>query len=143
MIHNIMETEIDKVVKEIADSKLSTSHEIKIMKNNILQRLMFDKDETKHYNKLLTNYRYIDEIDELKYGSYIRWFNINKNKTLKLLNGGFIVDITNKNDDIIILCKNGLNRLFSLKMNETIIFQKNTKQEEVLITILDHVRAIE
>jgi hypothetical protein len=32
-----METEIDKVVKEIADSKLSTSHEIKIMKNNILQ----------------------------------------------------------------------------------------------------------
>ena len=122
MIHNIMETEIDKVVKEIADSKLSTSHEIKIMKNNILQRLMFDKDEMKHY---------------------IRWFNINKNKTLKLLNGGFIVDITNKNDDIIILCKNGLNRLFSLKMNETIIFQKNTKQEEVLITILDHVRAIE
>ena len=71
-----METEIDKVVKEIADSKLSTSHEIKIMKNNILQRLMFDKDEMKHYNKLLTNYRYIDEIDELKYGSYIRWFNI-------------------------------------------------------------------
>ena len=44
---------------------------------------------------------------------------------------------------IIILCKNGLNRLFSLKMNETIIFQKNTKQEEVLITILDHVRSIE
>jgi hypothetical protein len=138
-----METEIDKVVKEIADSKLSTSHEIKIMKNTMLQRLMFDKDEMKHYNKLLTNYRYIDEIDELKYGSYIRWFNINKNKTLKLLNGGFIIDITTKNDDIIILCKNGLNRLFSLKMNETIIFQKNTKQEEVLIKILDHVTAVE
>ena len=97
----------------------------------------------KHYNKLLTNYRYIDEIDELKYGSYIRWFNLNKGNTLKLLNGGFIIDITTKNNDIIILCKNGLNRLFSLKMNETIIFQKNTKQEEVLITILDHVRAIE
>ena len=138
-----METEIDKVVKEIADSKLSTSHEIKTMKNTMLQKLLFDKDEMKHYNKLLTNYRYIDEIDELKYGSYIRSFNINKNKTLKLLNGGFIIDITTKKDDIIILCKNGLNRLFSLKMNETIIFQKNTKQEEVLITILDHVRAIE
>lgn len=138
-----METEIDKVVKEISDSKLSTSHEIKIMKNTMLQRLLFDKDEMKHYNKLLTNYRYIDEIDELKYGSYIRWFNLNKGKTLKLLNGGFIIDITTKNDDIIILCKNGQNRLFSLKMNETIIFQKNTKQEEVLITILDHVRAID
>jgi hypothetical protein len=138
-----MESEIDKVVKEISERKLSTSHEIKIMKNNILQRLMFDKDEMKHYNKLLTNYRYIDEIDELKYGSYIRWFNINKNTTLKLLNGGFIIDITTKKDDIIILCKNGLNRLFNLKMNECIIFQKNTTQEEVLISILDHVTGVE
>jgi len=138
-----MESEIDKVVKEISERKLSTSHEIKIMKNNILQRLMFDKDEMKHYNKLLTNYRYIDEIDELKYGSYIRWFNINKNTTLKLLNGGFIIDITTKKDDIIILCKNGLNRLFNLKMNECIIFQKNTTQEEVLIKILDHVTGVE
>lgn len=138
-----METEIDKVVQEISDRNLSTSHEIKIMKNNILQRLLFDKDEMNYYHKLLTNYRYIDEIDELKYGSYIRWFNINKNTTLKLLNGGFIVDITTKKDDIIILCKNGLNRFFNLKMNECIIFQKNTTQEEVLIKILDHVTAVE
>lgn len=138
-----MESELDKIVKEISERKLSTSHEIKIMKNNMLQRLMLDKDEIKHYNKLLTNYRYIDEIDELKYGSYIRWFNINKSTTLKLLNGGFIIDIITKKDDIIILCKNGLNRLFNLKMNECIIFQKNTTQEEVLIKILDHVTAVD
>jgi hypothetical protein len=138
-----MEKELDKVVQEISDRKLSTSHDIKIMKNNMLERLLFDKDEMKYYNKLLTNYRYIDEIDELKYGSYIRWFNLNKGKTLKLLNGGFIIDITTKKDDIVILCKNGQNRLFNLKMNETIIFQKNTKQEDILIKILDHVSAIE
>ena len=69
-----METEIDKVVKEIADSKLSTSYEIKIMKNNILQRLMFDKDEMKHYNKLLTNYRYIDEIDDISIDKFIDFY---------------------------------------------------------------------
>jgi hypothetical protein len=138
-----METEIDKVFREIDERKLATSGEIKTMKNNILQRMLFDRDELKAYHKLLTNYRYIDEIDELKYGSYIRWFNIKKNTTLKLLNGGFIVDITNKNGDIIILCKNGLNKFFNLKMNESIIFQKNTKQEELLIKILDHIRTIE
>jgi len=137
-----MESEIDKVFREIDERKLATTGEIKTMKNNILQRMLFDKDELKAYHKLLTNYRYVDEIDELKYGSYIRWFNIKKT-SLKLLNGGFIIDITNKNGDIIILCKNGLNRLFNLKMNESIIFQKNTKQEELLIKILDHIRTIE
>jgi len=138
-----METEIDKVFREIDEAKLASSGEIKTMKNNILQRMLFDKDELKMYHKLLTNYRYIDEIDELKYGSYIRWFNIKKSSTLKLLNGGFIIDITNRNGEIIILCKNGLNKLFNLKMNNSIIFQKNTKQEELLIKILDHIRTIE
>ena len=137
-----MESEIDKVFREIDERKLATTGEIKTMKNNILQRMLFDRDELKAYHKLLTNYRYIDEIDELKYGSYIRWFNIKKS-SLKLLNGGFIIDITNRNGDIIILCKNGLNRLFNLKMNESIIFQKNTKQEELLIKILDHIKTIE
>ena len=138
-----METEIDKVFREIEEGKLASSGEIKTMKNNILQRMLFDKDELKMYHKLLSNYRYIDEIDELKYGSYIRWFNIKKSSTLKLLNGGFIIDITNRDGDIIILCKNGLNKLFNLKMNNSIIFQKNTKQEELLIKILDHIRTIE
>ena len=137
-----MESEIDKVFREIDERKLATTGEIKTMKNNILQRMLFDRDELKAYHKLLTNYRYIDEIDELKYGSYIRWFNIKKS-SLKLLNGGFIVDITNRDGDIVILCKNGLNRLFNLKMNESIIFQKNTKQEELLIKILDHIKTIE
>ena len=142
MIRNNMESEIDKVFREIDERKLATSGEIKTMKNNILQRMLFDRDELKAYHKLLTSYRYIDEIDELKYGSYIRWFNIKKS-SLKLLNGGFIIDITNRNGDIVILCKNGLNRLFNLKMNESIIFQKNTKQEELLIKILDHIKTIE
>ncbi len=142
MIRNNMESEIDKVFREIDERKLATTGEIKTMKNNILQRMLFDRDELKAYHKLLTNYRYIDEIDELKYGSYIRWFNIKKS-SLKLLNGGFIIDITNRNGDIVILCKNGLNRLFNLKMNESIIFQKNTKQEELLIKILDHIKTIE
>jgi hypothetical protein len=137
-----MDEEINKILDEIDDKKLATSSEIKTIKNNVLQKMLFDRDELKHYHKLLTNYRYIDEIDELKYGSYIRWFNLKKHDSLKLLNGGFIINITNKKGEIIILCKNGYNKLFSLKMNETIIFQKNTSQEAILIKILDHVHTI-
>ena len=138
-----MDTEINKAFTEIEERKLLTTGELKTIKNNILQKMMFDKNELKLYHKLLTNYRYIDEIDELRYGSYIRWFNLNKPKSLKLLNGGFIIDIKNNNGNIIILCKNALNRIFNLNMDKSIIFQKNTKQEALLIKILDHVQTIE
>jgi hypothetical protein len=138
-----METEINKAFNEIEERKLLTTGELKSIKNYILQKMMFDKNELKLYHKLLTKYRYVDEIDELRYGSYIRWFNLNKIKSLKLLNGGFIVDIKNNNGNIIILCKNKLNKFFNLKMGESIIFQKNTSQEEVLIKILDHIQTIE
>jgi hypothetical protein len=138
-----MDTEINKAFTEIEERKLLTTGELKSIKNDILQKMMFDKNELKLYHKLLTNYRYIDEIDELRYGSYIRWFNLNKPKSLKLLNGGFIIDIKNNNGNIIILCKNALNRLFNLNMDKSIIFQKNTKQEALLIKILDHVQTIE
>ena len=105
-----METEINKAFNEIEERKLLTTGELKSIKNDILQKMMFDKNELKLYHKLLTKYRYVDEIDELRYGSYIRWFNLNKIKSLKLLNGGFIVDIKNNNGNIIILCKNKLNK---------------------------------
>jgi len=136
-----MNEEVNKVIKEIDERKLLTSGELKTIKNNILQKMVFERDELKNYHKLLTHYRYVDEIDELRYGSYIRWFNISKPKSLKLLNGGFIVDIKNNNNDIIILCKNSLNKFFNLKMGECIIFQKNTKQEVILIQILDHLKS--
>jgi hypothetical protein len=135
------EIEINRVIQDIDDRKLLTTGELKTRKNNILQKMVFERDELKYYHKLLTNYRYVDEIDELRYGSYIRWFNIAKPKSLKLLNGGFIVDIKNVNDNIIILCKNSLNKFFNLKMGESIIFQKNTKQEDLLIKILDHIKS--
>jgi hypothetical protein len=138
-----MDSEINKAFSEIEERKLLTTGELKSIKNDILQKMVFEKDELKYYHKLLTNYRYVDEIDELRYGSYIRWFNLNKIKSLKLLNGGFIVDIKTNNKDIIILCKNGQNKFFNLKMSECFIFQKNTKQEELLIKILDHVQSIE
>jgi len=138
---NIMDLEINEIINDINDRKLVTSGEIKTIKNDILQKMLFDRDELKHYHKLLTHYRYIDEIDELRYGNYIRWFNIKNIKSLKLLNGGFIVDIKNVNQDISILCKNSLNKFFTLKMSQSIIFQKNTKQDELLIKILDHLKS--
>ena len=134
-----MQNEIDEITEEIKKYNLKGSHEIKLLKHKILKEMDFDSHELKKYHKLLNEYRYIDEIDEIRYGSYIRWFNISKKlESIDLMRGGFIVSITPSKDqnDIILLCKNGF-RFFNVRMNQSIIFQKNTAQEKLLIQILD------
>jgi hypothetical protein len=134
-----MQQEIDEITEEIRKYNLKGSREIKLLKHKILKEMEFETEELKKYHKLLNEYRYIDEIDEIRYGSYIRWFNISKKlDSIDLMPGGFVVSLkpSKTKDDIIILCKNGI-RFFNVKMNQSIIFQKNTNQEKLLIQILD------
>lgn len=134
-----MEEELEEVMAEIKKFNIQDSDTIKKAKLDMLKELLSNNKEIKEYYKLLKEYRYVDEIDELRYGSYIRWFNIkDPEATLSLLRGGFIVDITNKNG-INILCKNR-NKFFTIKMERSVIFQKNTNQEKLLIEILDHIQ---
>ena len=132
---------LDEIVKELDDKNLlyMTSGKIKELKNNILQKLYLDRDELLHYHKVLKEYIYIDELDEVKLGSYIRWFNIRKIENLKLTNGGIVVDFKQGNEDIIIVCKNPQGRFFSLQLNKNIIFKKMSTQEKLLIKIIDYI----
>jgi hypothetical protein len=57
---------------------------------------------------------------------------------LKLTNGGIVCDIKIVNDSVLITCKNAINNLFCLKMDECLIFQKINKNEKVLLSVLDY-----
>jgi hypothetical protein len=136
--------ELDKVVEDIHKYKLDNldSNKIKKIKYDMLKNIVEDRKELVYFYKLLNNYRYVDEVDEFRVGSYIRFFNLKKaesQQSLELMRGGFICDLRTSNNDIIILCRNG-NRFFNLRMNECIIFQKNTKQEQILIEIIDSLK---
>jgi hypothetical protein len=136
-----MEFEINKIIDDIDKYKLSdlNTEIIKNRRNNILKQIL-DDDELKHYKEILNDYRYVDEVDELRIGSFIRYFVLKDNDdVLKLARGGFIVDIQASKENIVILCKNNGN-FWKIKINNCVIFQKNTKQEEVLIKILDHLK---
>jgi hypothetical protein len=133
-----MEDEMDKVAQEIERFHLTDTRTIKDRKLRILQNITIDKDELTHYYKLLTSYRYIDEVDELRMGSYIRFFKLDT-QTLDLGRGGFLADIQVIKQRIVLLFKNRT-RFFKLKMDECILFQKNTQQENILIQILDQIK---
>ena len=139
--HFSLDLSLDDIVKELDDKHLLylTTSKIKELKNNILQKLYLTREDLLHYHKVLKDYRYVDEVDEIKIGGYIRWFNIKNMDNIKLTNGGIIIDINNGKDDINIICKNNINRIFTLQLNKSIIFQKLSDQEKMLIKIIDYV----
>lgn len=129
---------MDKVVEEIERYRLTTSEIARKRKNEVLKSLTIDPKEMREFQKLLTEYRYVDEVDEFRVGSYLRFFKLTTN-TLTLGNGGFLVDFQLHKQQIILLFKNR-NRFFRLKMEESMFFQKNTPQEKILIQILDQIK---
>jgi len=133
-----MEDELDKIAEEIDNYHLTDTRTMKERKTLILKKITIEKKEMNNYQKLLLDYRYVDEVDELRLGSYIRFFKLDV-ETLELGRGGFLVDIQVKQQRIVLLFKNR-NRFFKLKMDECILFQKNTSQENILIQILDQIK---
>ena len=121
--------------EDIVDLDFAT---IATNKNKILQQLNLKKAELVLFQKRLKDYRYIEELKDLKFGSYIRWISLKNPEQLKLTNGGIIFDIKNINDDIHIKCKNKTYMLFQIKLSEVIVFQKLTNQETVILKAMKY-----
>lgn len=136
---SITKEEFNNIFKNMDENTITMLSKENLYKNKkvMLENIVYNDVDL--YLEKLEMYRYIDEIDEINMGSYIRWFNIKNPKNIKLTNGGFIIDIKYQNDNIILVCKNNINKIFSLKLEECIIFQKLTKQQELIMEILDYV----
>ena len=115
-----------------------TFDKIEKKKREILEELDLSKKEIKDLLKRLEDYRYVEEMQELQYGSYIRWINLNNPEKLELKNGAILSDIKVE-DNIVLVLKNFVSRrFFQINMDENFIFQKFTDQERVILYALDH-----
>lgn len=115
-----------------------TTNKILEMNYNILKELHLDKETTLSYLKKLKQYRYIDEIKDLKYGSFIKWIPIIDPTNLPLHYSGIICEIKITDDGVFLVCKNFMHRHYTFKMEECLIFQKLSQQEQIILTALDH-----
>jgi len=119
---------------------LNTSFEnIAKDKNDILQQLQLGKDKLKELHKKLKDYRYIEELDDLKYGQYLRWINIRNPDNLYLTTGGIFLDLKLLDTGTHIVCKNNRNRVFQIKLDECILFQKLSEQEQIILQVFKYV----
>jgi hypothetical protein len=115
-----------------------TSKKILEMNINIIKELHLDKSTALDYLKKLKGYRYIDEINDLKHGGFIRWIPITDPAYLPLHHCGMICDIKITDNGVLLTCKNFMHRHYTFKMDECLIFQKLTTQENIIIHALDH-----
>jgi len=108
------------------------------MNLQMIKELQLPKDSTLLYMKKLNGYRYVDELNDIRYGAFIKWIPINDPNYLPLNAGGIVCDIKVSNSGILIVCKNFMHKHYQIKMDECLIFQKLSDQELVLLSALDH-----
>tara|TARA_B110001452_G_C15156023_1_gene402216 strand:- start:643 stop:1071 length:429 start_codon:yes stop_codon:yes gene_type:complete len=129
---NALENETNNSIMDLTNVK------IKDYKNNALQKLQFTREYLKELHKKLKHYRYIRDMNDLEYGYYIRWIPLKNPEKIYLTNGGIICSIEIIKNQIQIRVKNNMNRIFQIKFDECVIFQKITDQEKVILGILDY-----
>lgn len=137
--------DVKKLLKALDDETNETllnftTDKIREMNLNILKELHLSKKDTLELMSKLKEYKYVDEMNELKYGAYIRWIPIDDPTNIYLTKGALFCEMKITDDGVFCVCKNyGFkSRHFQLSMDKNLIFQKLTDQELVLLSALDH-----
>jgi len=137
--------DVQKLLKALDDETNETllnftTDKIKEMNLNILKELHLSKKDTLELLQKLRDYKYVDEMNELKYGAYIRWIPIEDPTNVHLTKGALFCEMKITDDGVFCVCKNyGFkSRHFQISIDKNLIFQKLTEQELVLLSALDH-----
>jgi hypothetical protein len=137
--------DVNKLLKALDDDSNETllnftSKTIREMTLKVLKELELPKKETVDIFNKLKDYKYVDEMNDLKYGTFIRWIPIENPDNIYLTKGALFCEMKITDDGIFCICKNlGYSaRHFQISMDKNLIFQKLTGQELVLLSALDH-----
>jgi hypothetical protein len=115
-----------------------TSEKLNGMKKEILTEIQLSPQEVAEYMQKLKEYKYIDEMNHIRHGSFIRWIPISDPENIHLTSGGIICDIKIADTGVHLICKNFARKHYQIKMDECLVFQKLSGQEQVLLAALDH-----
>ena len=137
--------DVNKLLKALDDDSNETllnftSDKITEMNLNIIKELQLPRKNTIDIMNKLREYKYVDEMNELKYGAYIRWIPIEDPTNINLTKGALFCEMKITDDGVFCVCKNYCytQRHFQLSMYKNLIFQRLTDQELVLLSALDH-----
>lgn len=114
--------------------------EIKMKKNDILQQLGITREDLINLNKQLKDYIYIDNINDLNYGSNIRMISLQNISDIKLSKICLLCNIKMLKNGIGIVLKNFQKKYFTTYFDKCLIFQKLTIQEKIILKALNTIK---
>jgi hypothetical protein len=103
---------------------------------NKVNELDIEKEKKMNYCEKLNEYRLVNEINELHKGKHIKWIKLINNQ---LIGGGIVVNIKFTDNGTHVLVKNQLNRFIQIKMDDCLIFQKMTLQEQLILMAYEYI----
>ncbi len=116
-----------------------TTRKIGAEKMRQLQQFGFNTATLTDYIYKLRDYRYVDDLNGLTHGAYIRWIDLKNPERLCLTRGAIICDIKIGQKGVHLLCKTHPNpAMFHVIMDESIIFQRLTPQERIILNAMDY-----
>jgi len=137
--------DVNKLLKALNDESNDqilnfTTGKIRDMNLKILKELQLSKKETLDIYNKLKDYKYIDQMNDLKYGTYLRWIPIEDPNNIHLTKGAIFCEMKITEEGVFCVCKNfGFSsKHFQISIDKNLIFQKFTVQELVLLSALDH-----
>ena len=116
----------------------NTYDKINNIKYNVLTRIGLEDDELESMLLKLSDYRYVEELQDIHHGAFIRYVPLTDNSNIILKPGGFICDVKILGTGVQLLCRNHFRRMFQLRLDEVLLFQKLTKQEEIILSVFDY-----
>ena len=114
-----------------------TTKKVKQMNHDILKELHLSKEQNRMILDKLNGYIYVDELNDLREGTYLRWIHLTNPDHLELSRGGIFCETKITDSGVQLVCKNHFGRHFQIKMDEHLLFRKLIVQESVLIQALD------
>ena len=116
----------------------TTTEEIEIEKNNILEELPLSEDDYISFYEKLKDFKYCASPEHIVHGGIILWIPLHNEDNKLVLKHGRVAKTYETQDDINILYFVG-GRLFTIKYSEVIIFQKITEQEQTILQLIDNI----
>jgi len=133
ILERALENENNAVISTLNTRKIAAE------KLHQLQELGFNQNVLQDYMLKLKDYRHVDDLNGLTHGSYIRWINLKNPEQLTLARGAIICDIKIGQKGISLLCKTHPSpALFHVSMDESLIFQRLSQQERVILAAMDY-----
>jgi len=138
--------DIDKLLNALDKEK---NEKIADLTTKKLYQINFDVLKELHLsptkNTVMLNklryYVYVDELNDFREGTYIRWINLTNPSYIELSKGSIFCETKITDNGVYLSCKNLFNCYFQIKMDECLVFRKLTEFEILIIKSLDLLEA--